>query len=86
MDPATLAIVAANALVVAVATDAWEKVRGAVVSLWKRVHPDRAAAIDGELRELRNEALIARQQGDAIAEEGRFGSLGRGRGLAGQQE
>lgn len=70
MDPATLAAAAATALIAAMTTDAWQQARSAIVGLWRRVHPDRAATIGDELTEVRQEALAARQQGDAGAEEG----------------
>ena len=70
MDPATLAAAAASGLVAALTTDAWEQARSAIVGLWRRVHPNRAETIEDELAEVRQEALAARQQGDADAEEG----------------
>jgi hypothetical protein len=70
MDPATLAAAAATGLIAALTTDAWEQVRSAIVGLWRRVHPDRAQTIGDELVEVRQEALAARQQGDADTEKG----------------
>jgi hypothetical protein len=70
MDPATLAAAAASGLVAALTTDAWEQARSAIVGLWRRVHPNRAETIEDELAEVREEALAARQQGDADTEEG----------------
>jgi hypothetical protein len=70
MDPATLAAATATGLIAALTTDAWEQTRSALVSLWRRVHPNRAEAISEELAEVRQEALEARRQGDAVAEQG----------------
>jgi hypothetical protein len=69
MDPATLAAAAASGLIAALTTDAWEQARSAIVGLWRRVHPSRAETIREELAEVRQEALAARQQGDADTEE-----------------
>jgi hypothetical protein len=70
MDPATLAAAAATALIAAMTTDGWQQARSAIVRLWRRVYPNRAETIGDELAEVRPEALAARQQGDAGAEEG----------------
>jgi hypothetical protein len=51
------------------ATDAWQQARAVVVSLWRRVHPERAETIEGELAEVRTEVLAARQGGHGPAEE-----------------
>lgn len=69
LDPAALATAAGTALVAAMATDAWEKTSKEAVSLWRRVHPDRTAAIEAELAEVRGEVLEARRQNDVTAEE-----------------
>jgi len=70
MDPATLAAAAASGLIAAMMTTAWDQARSAIVGLWRRVHPNRAETIGEELAEVRQEALVARQQGDAGTEEG----------------
>jgi hypothetical protein len=70
MDPATLAAAAASGLIAALTTNAWQQARSAIVGLWRRVHPSRAETIGEELVEVRQEALAARHQGDADAEEG----------------
>jgi hypothetical protein len=67
MDPLTMA--AATALVNAMATDAWQTARSAVVRLWRRVHPGRAEVIEGELAEVREEVLQAREVSDSAAEQ-----------------
>lgn len=68
MDPIVLA--AGTALVEAMVTDAWQKARTAIVSLWKSRHPDRVPAIDAELLSSREEALAARAANDSAAVEG----------------
>jgi hypothetical protein len=67
MDPFILA--AATAIVSAMATDAWQQARSAITQLWRRVHPERVAAIVGELAEVRGEVLAAREVGDGQAEQ-----------------
>ncbi|MEU7576115.1 hypothetical protein AB0B50_00680 [Streptomyces sp. NPDC041068] len=62
MDPVT--VVAGTALVGAMATDAWGRVRDAVVALWRRPHPDQAESVATGLDELRGQVLDARSQGD----------------------
>jgi hypothetical protein len=51
------------------ATGAWQQARSAVSQLWRRMHPERVAAIDGELAEVRSEVLAAREAGDESAEQ-----------------
>ena len=53
MDPVVAAF--GTALVGAIATDAWQQVREAVISLWRRVHPQKADDIGTELDELRDQ-------------------------------
>jgi hypothetical protein len=67
MDPFILA--AATAIVSSMATGAWQQARSAVSQLWRRMHPERVAAIDGELAEVRSEVLAAREAGDESAEQ-----------------
>ncbi|MFF8593531.1 hypothetical protein ACF061_19230 [Streptomyces sp. NPDC015220] len=67
MDP--LVMTAASALVSSMATDAWEQARHGVLTLWQRVRPERVPAIEGELAEVREEVLAARQAEDLEAEE-----------------
>lgn len=69
MDPVSLALAAANALIAAMATDAWEESRNAVVALWRKVHPNRAVAISDELADVRDEAVAIRGNYDVDAEE-----------------
>lgn len=67
MDPLILA--AAAAIVSSMATNAWQQACTAITGLWRRVHPERVAAIDGELAEVRAEVLAAREVGDEHAEQ-----------------
>lgn len=66
MDPVVAAF--GTALVGAIATDAWQQVREAVTSLWRRVYPQRKDDIGAELDELRQQVLVARHDGDADTE------------------
>jgi hypothetical protein len=67
MDPIVLAF--GPALVGAIATDAWPRVREAVTGLWRRGHPQRKADDTGtELDELREQVLLARRDGDTDTE------------------
>jgi hypothetical protein len=67
MDPVVLAF--GPALVGAIATDTWPRVREAVTGLWRRVHPrQKADDIGTELDELREQVLQARRDGDAGTE------------------
>lgn len=67
MDP--LVATAGTAVVAAMATDAWQQARAAVLELWRRTHPERVPAIEGELAEVREDVLAARNHQDAGAEE-----------------
>ena len=62
MDP--IAVAAGTALVGAMATDVWQAARAEVVAVWRRVRPDEADSVTGELAEVRAEMLAARQSGD----------------------
>ncbi|MFE5628640.1 hypothetical protein [Streptomyces sp. NPDC056470] len=53
VDPVAVAGLAGSALVAAMATDAWQHARDGVLALWRRVHPDGAPAVEGDLAELR---------------------------------
>jgi hypothetical protein len=67
VDPMVAAF--GTALVGAIATDAWQQVRGAVTGLWRRVHPAREGdGIGAELDELREQVLVARRDGDVGTE------------------
>ena len=66
MDPIVLAF--GPALVGAIATDTWPRVREAVTGLWRRVHPQKADGIGTELDDLREQVLLARRDGDTDTE------------------
>jgi hypothetical protein len=67
MDPIVAAF--GTALVGAIATDAWQRVREAVAGLWRRVYPQREDdGIVAELDELREQVLVARRDGDTGTE------------------
>lgn len=67
MDPVTMA--AGSALVAAMATDAWRQAREGMVALWRRIHPEQADQIDGELETLHKRVLQARQDQDLDTEK-----------------
>jgi hypothetical protein len=56
---------AGTALIGAIVTDTWQKVREAMTGLWRRVHPQQADGIGTELEEVRQQILQARRDGDA---------------------
>ncbi|MEU6663653.1 hypothetical protein [Streptomyces sp. NPDC046821] len=66
MDPAmaALASTAGTTLVTALTTEAWQRVREAVSSLWRRAEPGRAEAISAELEATRADLLAAQAGGD----------------------
>ncbi|KAA6223925.1 hypothetical protein CP973_20160 [Streptomyces albofaciens JCM 4342] len=66
MDP--IVMTAGTAVVSAMATDAWQQTRDAVVAWWRRVHPQQAEAVDSELEEVRARILTVRQAQDAAGE------------------
>ncbi|WP_422733080.1 hypothetical protein ACN26Y_18005 [Micromonospora sp. WMMD558] len=65
MDAELLALAntAGATVVTLLATDAWETAKSAVGSLWQRVHPERAEAVQAELVEARAEVVAARAAG-----------------------
>jgi hypothetical protein len=68
MDPVSLAFGAA--LVGAIATDEWPRVREAVVGLWRRLRPKQQADdVEAELGELREQVLAARRDKDVGTEK-----------------
>ncbi|MBF8190206.1 hypothetical protein ITP53_31670 [Nonomuraea sp. K274] len=72
MDPVVVA--AGSALVTAMATDAWQQARTAVVALWRRFHPEQAGPLEAELAEVRAQVLAARLDGDTDTEEALAGA------------
>jgi hypothetical protein len=68
MDPVSLAFGAA--LVGAIATDEWPRVREAVVGLWRRLRPKQQGGdVEAELGELRQQVLAARREKDVGTEK-----------------
>lgn len=72
MDP--MAMAAGSAVVSAMATSAWEQAREAVVTLWRRAHPDEARQVSEDLDVVRAEVLQARRDGDAGTEQALAGA------------
>jgi lipase chaperone LimK len=70
VDPelATMVSTVATTLVRLLTTDGWERAKSAIGSLWQRVHPDHAAAVEAELADSRAALLEARDAGDDQAE------------------
>ncbi|MEE1753231.1 hypothetical protein [Streptomyces sp. SP18CS02] len=64
-----IVVAAGTALVGAMATDAWQQARTAVLALWQRVHPERVPVVEAELEEARGNLLAARDTDDNAAEE-----------------
>jgi hypothetical protein len=56
-------------VVAALATDAYQKVKDAVVSAWQRLMPFGAEAVGAELEATRTQVMAAREQGSAQAEQ-----------------
>lgn len=63
-----LARTAGVALVTVMATDAWERARGGVVDLWRRVSPERADAVEVELDASRDDLVAAHERGEGETE------------------
>jgi hypothetical protein len=59
------------------ATDSWQQARSAIAGLWRRAHPERVAAVEGELAEVRTEVLAARENGDRPGEQDLITEWGR---------
>lgn len=72
MDQIVLA--AGTALVSAMATDAWQQARAAVVALWRRAHPKDAESVGSELESTRVRVLAARRDGDEDSERALVGA------------
>ncbi|MER6505441.1 hypothetical protein ABT158_01445 [Nonomuraea sp. NPDC001636] len=67
MDPIVLA--AATALVGAMATDAWQQTRTAVVAWWCKVRSDQAETVQAELEATQIQVLAARERVDPDTEQ-----------------
>jgi hypothetical protein len=59
---AALASTAGTTVVTLMATDAWERTRDAVASLWRRVHPERADTVVAELDATREDLASASEE------------------------
>ncbi|MDP9950259.1 MULTISPECIES: hypothetical protein [Streptomyces] len=71
MDPelTTLAQSAGVTLVGLMATDAWERARDGVVTLWQRARPERADAVAAELTHTRDDLTADSGVGEELAAE-----------------
>lgn len=69
MDPEALTQTAAVTVVALMATDAWQRTREGVVTLWRRVRPAQADEIGMALEETREEIFAARREGDSESAE-----------------
>lgn len=56
-------------VVAALATDAYQKTKDAVVAAWHRLLPFGADGVEAHLEETRAQVIAAREQGDAEAEQ-----------------
>jgi hypothetical protein len=72
MDPLVLA--AGTALIGAMATDAWQQTRIAVVAWWRKSHPEQADTLGAELDTARAQVLAARDRGDQDSEDALVGT------------
>ncbi|WP_093591763.1 hypothetical protein [Streptomyces griseoaurantiacus] len=70
MDPqiAALAGTAGTTIVTLMATDAWQRTRDGVVAIWRRVSPERADSVAGELDQTRENLLVAQSGEDSQTE------------------
>ncbi|MFH8577437.1 hypothetical protein [Streptomyces zaomyceticus] len=70
MDPEIVALAssAGTTIVTLMATDAWERVRNAITSFWRREHAERAEAVAAELDATREDLLASSQTGDQDVE------------------
>ncbi|MEU9701499.1 hypothetical protein [Streptomyces sp. NPDC047981] len=72
MDPLVLAT--GTALVGAMATDAWQQARAAVVTLWRRRHAAEADVVGSELEAVHSRILTAREAADEATEQALVGA------------
>lgn len=63
-----LARSAGTTVVALMATDAWQRVRDSLATLWNRSQPNRTDGIIGELESTREDILAARESGDPETE------------------
>lgn len=64
LELATLASAAATTIVKALTTTAWEQAKTAIGSLWRKVHPDRAEAVESEITDAHEQLVNAGHTGD----------------------
>jgi len=69
LDPEVLAQAAGTTVVALMATDAWQRTREGVVTLWRRVRPAQADEVSTALEETREEILVAHREGDSTGAE-----------------
>lgn len=60
---------AATTLVASMTSDAWQRTRDGIISLWRRASSDRADTVAGELEATREDLVAARAAGDGGVEE-----------------
>ncbi|MFE0583373.1 hypothetical protein [Streptomyces sp. NPDC058874] len=67
MEPEIVALAssAGTTIVTLMATDAWERVREGITSLWRREHAERAESVAVELDVTREDLLVASETGDS---------------------
>ncbi|WP_158710018.1 hypothetical protein [Streptomyces katrae] len=63
-----LAQSASAAIIGSIATDAGPRLRDGVVTVWRRVHPERADAVGADLDACRDDLLAARAGSDELSE------------------
>jgi hypothetical protein len=59
---------AATSLVGAMAVDAWQQARDALIAWWRRIRPNQADRVNAAFAESRDDVLTARRAGDEDAE------------------
>lgn len=65
---AGLAGTAATTLVTLLTTEGWQRAKEQFASLWRRIQPERAEAVTGELEATRDDLLRAQGDGDSRTE------------------
>ncbi|WP_328724808.1 hypothetical protein [Streptomyces sp. NBC_00259] len=70
MEPeiAALASAAGTTIVTLMATDAWQRTREGITSLWRRFHPERVEAVAAELDAAHDDLLASHTTGDPDTE------------------
>jgi hypothetical protein len=75
---AVLAGTAGTTLVTLLTTEAWQRARDGMASLWRRAEPERAEAVSTELEVTRSDLLAAQADGD-LDSQNELGAEWRGR-------